>query len=233
MINIVKSDSRGKSETEWLESYHSFSFSEYYDEDNINFGPLRVINHDFISPSSGFPTHPHDNMEIVTYVIKGTLTHTDSMGTKKNIVKNEVQKMTAGTGLYHSEFNYSKDEPVELIQIWIIPEKQGLSPKYSQEIIPENAAKNKLYKIVSHISADGLLKINQMADIFIAELDEAKEIDYEGTTGDGTYVYLISGEINVNDTTLKQGDAAKVLNEKELKIRANVDSKVMLFNVNL
>lgn len=231
MIDTVKGESRGKTTTDWLDSFHSFSFAEYYDPENINFGPLRVLNHDYVAPSSGFPTHPHNNMEIITYVLKGTLTHSDSMGTKKTIVKNEVQMMTAGTGIYHSEYNYSADEPVELLQIWIVPEKRNLNPTYSQKLIPEGAADNKLYKIVSHKDGDGLLKINQEAEVYLSRLTQTREIEHPVGKSRGVYIYLIEGEINVNDNTLKNGDAVKILLEESVKIRANEDSEFILFDI--
>jgi hypothetical protein len=139
--------------------------------------------------------------------------------------------MTAGTGIYHSEFNLSEDEPVELLQIWIIPEKQGLSPRYGQEKIPEGVTDNKLYKIVSYLSSGGLLEINQKVNIYLAELNEAKGIEHIIPAGNGVYLYLIAGEINVNDINLKKGDAAKILNEELIKIYAVAESRLILFDV--
>jgi redox-sensitive bicupin YhaK (pirin superfamily) len=231
MIEVKKSDERGHTEIDWLNSRHSFSFGEYYDPENIHFGPLRVMNDDIIQPGEGFPTHPHRDMEIVTIVLEGTVAHKDSSGGEGTITVNEVQRMTAGKGIMHSEFNASDIEVLKLLQIWFIPNKQGLTPGYEQKKFSHEEKKNKLLKVVSGKKEDGIIFINQDADIFLSDLENGKEIIYNLNINRGMYIHVIDGSLNVNNVSILPGDAAKITQENQIKISASVDSKIILFDL--
>ena len=231
MIEVKKSDERGHTEIDWLNSRHSFSFGEYYDPENIHFGPLRVMNDDIIQPGEGFPTHPHRDMEIVTIVLEGTVAHKDSSGGEGTIAVNEIQRMTAGKGIMHSEFNASDTEVLKLLQIWFIPNKQGLTPGYEQKKFSHEEKKNKLLKVVGGKKEEGIIFINQDAEIFLSDLEKGKEIIYNLNINRGMYVHVIDGSLNVNNVSLLPGDAAKITQENQIKISANVDSKIILFDL--
>ncbi|MCX6169338.1 MAG: pirin family protein [Ignavibacteriales bacterium] len=231
MIDIKRSNERGHTQIDWLDSRHSFSFGEYYDPSNIHFGPLRVMNDDVIQAGEGFPTHPHRDMEIVTIILEGTVAHKDSSGGQGTITVNEVQRMTAGNGIFHSEFNASDSETLKLLQIWFIPNKMGLTPSYEQKKFSHDVKKNKLLKVVSGIKEEGVIFINQDAEIFLSDLDKGKEIKYEMKKNRGVYLHLIEGEANVNGISLLPGDAVKIEDEKELLISAVIDSKIILFDM--
>lgn len=233
MIQIHKSEDRGKTHIDWLESYHSFSFGHYYDPDNIQFGPIRVLNDDIIAPGAGFPTHPHNNMEIVTISLEGELAHEDSTGGKGVIRPGEVQRMTAGKGVYHSEFNNSKDKPAHILQIWFIPDKAGYEPSYEQKKYSQDDAKNSLLKLVSKKEGDGIVTINQDADLFLSHLEKENIVKHNIPDGRGVYLFLIDGSLIVNENEINSRDAIKVSEEKELTILANSDSKFILFDVPL
>lgn len=233
MIEVVKSTDRGKTLMGWLESYHSFSFNRHYDPDNVQFGPLRVLNDDKVQPDAGFSMHPHDNMEIVTIIIKGALEHQDSMGTKEVIRENEVQRMTAGSGIMHSEYNPSNTELVHLLQIWFIPNKRSLTPSYDQKKFSPELRKNKWLKIVDGENINGIISINQDAKIFLSDLQKGNELSYPASNGRGLYLYLIDGNIKINDMLLNTGDAVKISDEEELRVSAQQDSNLVLFDVNL
>jgi redox-sensitive bicupin YhaK (pirin superfamily) len=230
MIEIRKNNERGKTKIDWLESYHSFSFGEYYDPSNIHFGHLRVMNDDIIQAGEGFPTHPHRDMEIVTIVLEGTVAHKDSTGGEGTITVNEIQRMTAGKGIQHSEFNPSDSEVLKLLQIWFIPNQQGLNPSYEQRKFSHEKKKDKLLKVVSGKKEEGIIFINQDAEIFLSDLDTGKEIKYEIKENRGVYLHLIEGTINVNGISLLPGDAVKVVNEEQLLINAVKNSKIILFD---
>lgn len=231
MIEIRRSNERGRTKIDWLDSYHSFSFGEYYDSTNLHFGPLRVMNDDLILPASGFPTHPHRDMEIVTIILEGTVAHKDSSGGEGTITVNEVQRMTAGRGILHSEFNPSKTENLKLLQIWFIPNRQGLAPSYEQKKFSHEEKQNKLLKIVSGKKENGIIFINQDAVIYLSDLDKGKQIMHQVSDERGVYVHIIEGETKVNGQTLQSGDAAKLTEEKEIVISANTDSKIILFDM--
>lgn len=233
MIQIHKSENRGKTHIDWLESYHSFSFGHYYDPDNIQFGPIRVLNDDIIAPGAGFPTHPHNNMEIVTISLEGELAHEDSTGGKGVIRPGEVQRMTAGKGVYHSEFNNSDDNPAHILQIWFIPDKAGYEPSYEQKKYNQNDAKNSLLKLVSKKEGDGIVTINQDADLFLSELEKENTIKHKISEGRGVYLFLIDGLLNVNENEVNPRDAVKVSNENELTITAKNNARFILFDVSL
>jgi redox-sensitive bicupin YhaK (pirin superfamily) len=233
MFEIIKSYQRGRTRIEWLDSYHSFSFGEYYDPHKIHFGPLRVLNDDEIQPAAGFPTHPHSDMEIVTIVYKGTVAHKDSTGGEGTISTNEIQRMTAGTGIYHSEFNASDSEILKLLQIWFIPNQRGLTPSYEQKKISHEEKKNKLVKVVSGKKEDGIIFINQDAEIYLADLDENGKLTYISQKYRGVYIQLVKGILNVNGLQIQNGDAIKITGETNLDIAAEVDSQIVLFDVTL
>lgn len=231
MLSVVKSEDRGKTNWGWLESYHSFSFGEYYDPENINFGPIRVINDDKIQGGSGFPRHPHNNMEIVTVVLKGAVAHQDSTGGKGTIQANEVQRMTAGTGVFHSEINASEDELLHLLQIWFIPNQRGLEPSYEQRKFSHEDKKNKLLKIVSGNKNDDVIFVNQDVKLYISEPEKGIEQSYKIEKGRGVYFYLYEGSVNVNGELLSTGDALKVTDEDMLTIKAKENSGFIVFDV--
>jgi redox-sensitive bicupin YhaK (pirin superfamily) len=233
MFEIIKSYQRGRTRIEWLDSYHSFSFGEYYDPHKIHFGPLRVLNDDEIQPAAGFPTHPHSDMEIVTIVYKGTVAHKDSTGGEGTISTNEIQRMTAGTGIYHSEFNASDSEILKLLQIWFIPNQRGLTPSYEQKKISHEEKKNKLVKVVSGKKEDGIIFINQDAEIYLADLDENGKLTYNSQKYRGVYIQVVKGILNVNGLQIQNGDAIKITGETNLDIAAEVDSQIVLFDVTL
>ena len=233
MIEIRRSNERGRTKIDWLDSYHSFSFGEYYDPTNLHFGPLRVMNDDLILPDSGFPTHPHNNMEIVTIILEGTVAHKDSSGGEGTITVNEVQRMTAGSGIRHSEFNPSAVEDLKLLQIWFIPNKQGLTPSYEQKKFAHEDKQNKLLKVVSGVKEDGVIFINQDAVIYLSDLDKGKQVTHKISEGRGVYVHVIEGSANVNGQLLNGGDAAKLTVGKEISISAETDSKIILFDMTM
>lgn len=233
MIDIKRSNERGHTQIDWLDSHHSFSFGEYYDSSNIHFGPLRVMNDDVIQPGEGFPTHPHRDMEIVTIIIEGTVAHKDSSGGEGTITVNEVQRMTAGSGIFHSEFNPSDSEILKLLQIWFIPNKPGLTPSYEQKKFSHDVKKNKLLKVVSGNKEEGVIFINQDAEIFLSDLDEEKEITHKLKENRGAYVHLIEGSVDVNGVLLSSGDAVKITGEEKILISAVVNSKIVFFDMKM
>ncbi len=231
MLTKINSEHRGKTKIGWLESYHSFSFSNFFNPEMMGFGPIRVLNDDRILPGSGFPKHPHRDMEIVTIILEGALAHEDSTGTKEVIRKGEVQRMSAGSGIMHSEFNNSNEEGVHLLQIWFLPNANGLKPSYDQKKFPITERINKLQKIVGSSDQNGELKIEQDADLFISFLEDQKTLEYSGRDNRGLYLYLIEGRLDVNGIKLSTGDAVKTNDETKLKIKADADSQFILFDV--
>lgn len=233
MLKIKKSNGRGRTKTDWLDSYHSFSFGEYYDPANIHFGPLRVMNDDLIQPDSGFPMHPHRDMEIVTIILEGTVAHKDSSGGEGKITVNEVQRMTAGEGIFHSEYNPSKVEDLKLLQIWFVPNRQGLAPSYEQKRFSHEDKQNKLLKVVSGKKEDGIIFINQDAEIFLSDLESGKRVEHKLETERGVYLHVIEGQTTVNGEKLSGGDAIKITEEKNISITAETDSKIILFDMKM
>ncbi len=231
MIEIRKSNERGRTKIDWLDSYHSFSFGEYHDPENLHFGPLRVMNDDLIRPDSGFPTHPHHNMEIVTIILEGTVAHKDSSGGEGTITVNEVQRMTAGRGIFHSEFNPSSTKDLKLLQIWFIPNRQGLIPSYEQKKFSHEDKQNKLLKVVSGKKENGIIFINQDAEIYLSDLDKGRQVKHQLDPVRGAYVHVIEGLSTVNGEKLQSGDAAKITDRKDIDISAGADSKIILFDM--
>lgn len=231
MITIRKSDERGKANFGWLDSRHTFSFGDYYDPEHVQFGSLRVINEDWIAGGGGFGTHPHRNMEIVTYVVSGALEHKDSMGNGAPIRPGELQRMTAGSGLTHSEFNHSKTETVHLLQIWIVPERTGLTPSYEQKSFATQIEKGGLVLLASSDAKDGSLKVHQDMQLFGAKIKANGNLSYTIAPQRQAWLQLIEGSVSVNGQSLSAGDAAAITNEAALKIAVQNDAHFLLFDL--
>src|SRR3954468_6316392 len=206
MIRIRKSADRGHFNHGWLDTYHSFSFGRYYDPRFMGFRSLRVINEDRVVPGQGFGTHPHRDMEIVTYVLDGALAHKDSLGTGSTIRPGELQRMTAGTGITHSEFNPSEAEPVHLYQIWLMPEREGLEPSYEQRAFPEDERRNRLRLVASPDGHDGSLTIRQDARLYLGTLDGGREVSHELMPGRHAWLQVLRGDLTLNGMALSAGD---------------------------
>ena len=231
MIAVRKSEDRGYFDHGWLKTHHTFSFDQYYDPKHVHFRSLRVINEDFVAPGVGFPTHPHRDMEIITYVLEGALAHKDSLGTGAVIRPGEGQRMSAGTGIQHSEFNASKDEPVHLLQIWILPEQKGLQPSYEQKAFPDEEKQGKLRLIAAREPRDAAVKIHQDVELYVCKLAPGQEVAHTLREGRHAWVQVARGEVTVNGTRLKQGDGASLSEEPELKIAGAADAEVLLFDL--
>jgi quercetin 2,3-dioxygenase len=232
MITIRRSNERGHADHGWLDTYYSFSFSDYYDPRHMGFRDLRVINEDRIAPAQGFPTHGHRDMEIITYVIDGELSHRDSMGNGESIKPHEVQRMTAGTGVLHSEYSSPTDK-THLLQIWILPEKKDLEPGYEQKLFPPEEKQGRLRLIASRGGDDGSVHINQDVDLYASILDDGVAAEHTLADGRHAWVQLISGSLEVNGTTLEAGDGASVSDEASLKLVSKANgTEFLLFDLN-
>lgn len=231
MLTIRKANERGQTKIDWLDSRHSFSFGDYRDPDHMNFGPLRVINEDIIAGGGGFQPHPHRDMEIVTYILSGALQHKDSLGNGSVIRPGEIQKMSAGTGIVHAEFNASRDRPTHLLQIWIMPSKNGIRPGYEQKTIDPASIANKLTRIASPEPLPNEVSIVQDAEIWAAKLDGDVEIIHPLNSGRRAWIQVASGEVDVNGETLKAGDAAGIMDSGNIAVRANAPSEILLFDM--
>jgi redox-sensitive bicupin YhaK (pirin superfamily) len=231
MIVLRKAGERGYAQHGWLESWHSFSFADYRDQDHVNFGPLRVINEDIVQPGTGFGTHGHRDMEILTYVLSGTLRHQDSTGSSGDIRYGEVQVMSAGTGVQHSEVNPSPDEAVHLLQIWIIPDKQNLTPGYQQKEFPLDAKLARWCLLASPDATQGSLSIHQDARVFAARLNGTEALDYPIAAGRKIYLHVARGSLQANGNTLSAGDALKYTDEAAVELSAAKDAEVLLFDL--
>lgn len=229
MIKLRKSEDRGIVNHGWLKAKHTFSFGSYYDPQNMHFGPLRVINQDIIAGNSGFPEHPHDNMEIITYIIKGELSHKDSSGGGSTIFPGRVQRMSAGSGIVHSEFNQSNNE-TELLQIWLLPERKNIDPGYEEKEFALNAAENSLQLIASQNSQEAL-SINRDVEIYRSILDKEENFSYQ-VKKRYQWLQLISGQLDVNGQGLNEGDAIGLENEGSLAISALEKAHFLLFDMN-
>ncbi len=232
MINIRKSKERGHANHGWLDSNFTFSFADYYDPRFMGFRDLRVINEDYIEPAQGFPKHGHRDMEIITYVISGKLSHEDSMGNGETILPNEVQRMTAGTGILHSEYSSPTDK-THLLQIWILPERKNLTPGYEQKLFAPQDKQGKLRLVASRGGDDGSVTVNQDIALYASVLEKDEEVSYELTEGRHAWLQIIRGSLDVNGEILKKGDGAAVSNEKMLKMKAlNDETEFLLFDLN-
>jgi redox-sensitive bicupin YhaK (pirin superfamily) len=232
MISIRPAADRGTANFGWLDSRHSFSFGQYYDPAHMGFGPLRVINEDRVRPGAGFDTHGHRDMEILSYVLEGALEHRDSIGTGSVIRPGDVQVMSAGTGIRHSEFNHSKKEPVHFLQIWLLPDREGLSPRYDQKTFPENDKRGRLRLVASPDGRDGSVVIHQDAEIFAALLDAGQKVTHALKPARGGWVQVARGEVEVNGKSARAGDGIALEDEAEVTIVARADdSEMLLFDL--
>ncbi len=231
-IKTIKQDERGKANHGWLNAAHTFSFAGYYNPDAVHFGLLRVFNDDVVAPGMGFGTHPHDNMEIVTIPLRGSLEHKDSMGNHSVIKTGEVQIMSAGTGITHSEFNPSKTEEINLLQLWVFPKIKNIEPRYAQALFPLEERKNSIITVVSPGREIGTLWINQDAWFSLGDLDENKELEYKlKKQGNGIWVFVIEGKIEIGGVILNKRDSLGVWETQNLHILANESAQFLIIEV--
>ncbi|MBK9405399.1 MAG: pirin family protein [Ignavibacteria bacterium] len=229
---IHKADSRGYADHGWLQSFHSFSFANYHNPEKVRFGLLRVLNDDIVAPGMGFGTHPHDNMEIVTIPLKGELAHQDSTGNKEVIKAGEIQIMSAGSGLTHSEFNNSKKEFVNLFQIWVFPKEKNITPRYDQKIFDPEERKNKFQTVVSPDEKDGALWINQDSYFTLGNFDEGNSVKYEiKKNGNGVYIMITEGSAEIDGEVLSRRDAIGLSDLSSVEIKLLVKSDLLLIEV--
>jgi redox-sensitive bicupin YhaK (pirin superfamily) len=233
MIQIRRSDERGHANHGWLDSYHTFSFADYYDPKFMSFRSLRVINEDRVAPGAGFGTHGHRDMEILTYVLAGSLGHKDSMGHQQTLGPNEIQRMSAGTGVRHSEFNPSETEGLHFFQIWIEPAAAGTQPSYEQISFDPEEKKNRLKRLAGPAGGNGAARINQDAQVFVAELAKGAAISYNLDSKRAAWVHVVRGEVAVNGTALHTGDAAAVSGEDRVLLTGGEadSSEILLFDL--
>jgi redox-sensitive bicupin YhaK (pirin superfamily) len=231
MITIRPAAERGHGDFGWLNSYHTFSFGEYQDYDHMGFHSLRVINDDRIAGGGGFPTHPHRDMEIITWVLSGALEHRDSLGTGSVIRAGDLQRMTAGTGIQHSEFNASKTEPVHLLQIWIFPDKKGLTPGYAQHNYPASERQGQLKLIASKDGRDGSISFHQDTSLYAANLSPGQRVTHTLAKGRAAWVQVATGAITLNSKTLKIGDGAAITDETSLELVGVEAGETLLFDL--
>ena len=231
MITLRKSAERGRTKIDWLDSRHSFSFGDYHDPRQMGFRTLRVINEDRVRPGAGFPTHPHRDMEIITYILEGALEHKDSLGTGSVIRPGEAQRMSAGTGITHSEFNHSKTDPVHFLQIWIMPATTGIAPGYEQKTI-DDAKAHTGFAAVGTPAGDGQsVKIHQDAALSVAKLERGQTVATNLKTGRYGWVQVARGAVTVNGTALAEGDGAAISDEEKVTIVANAPAEVLFFDL--
>jgi redox-sensitive bicupin YhaK (pirin superfamily) len=231
MIDVIRSNSRGAADHGWLKSKHTFSFADYHNPSMMGFAKLRVVNEDWIEPGKGFGKHPHRDMEIVTYMIDGALEHKDSMGNGSVIRPGELQRMTAGTGVFHSEFNHSEEEQAHLLQIWILPEKNGLDPSYEQKLFPREEKLNRWRLVGSRDGRDGSLTIHQDVSLWSAVLDENAEIDYAFDGNRRGFLQVVHGAVSIEGAQLSAGDAVATQGQPVLSLRAIEESELLLFDM--
>ena len=234
MLQVIRSDERYHFETDWLSTYWHFSFDHYHDPANLHFGPLRVFNDDVVRPGGGFPMHAHREMEILTYVLEGQLEHRDSMGNTGVIGPGEVQRMSAGTGVRHSEYNASKTEPVHLLQFWILPAVKGLEPSWEQlRFTPEERRERLLPVAIPAESPDGerAVRLHQDATVYASELAPGQSISHTLASGRRAYLFIIAGELDVNGTPLRAGDQGRITKESALSISASQPAHFLLIDL--
>ena len=231
MMKIRRANERGHAEHGWLDTYHTFSFADYQDPHWMGFRSLRVINDDLVMPGRGFGTHPHRDMEIITYVLSGALEHKDSMGNGRVIRAGEMQYMAAGTGVQHSEFNPSPDEAVHLLQIWILPDHKRAKPRYAEKSFA-GAATGVLHLVTSKTGRDGSIALNQDADLWLARLGAGQRVKHSLAPDRHAWVHVAEGEVTLNGETLHGGDAAAISQESSLELVATKAAQVLLFDLN-
>lgn len=227
-----KAEDRGHANHGWLNAKHSFSFANYHDPSKVHFGLLRVLNDDIIAPGMGFGMHPHDNMEIVTIPLSGTLEHKDSMGNIGVIRPNEIQAMSAGSGLTHSEYNHSKTEAINLLQIWIFPKERNITPRYDQKVFSEEDKNGKFKTIVAPVKADDVMWINQDAYFSLGKFKAGNKIDYTiQHQGNGAYIFVIEGEVNIEGNKTGKRDAIGIWETEKISMNINEDSEILIIEV--
>ena len=232
MLTVRRSNERGHAQHGWLDSYHTFSFADYYDPAHMGFRSLRVINEDRVAPGRGFGAHAHRDMEIISYVLSGSLAHKDSMGHQENLGPNEVQRMSAGTGVVHSEFNGSKTDTVHFLQIWIEPANSGTPSSYEQFKFDPAEKQGRLRLIASPAGGDGVARINQDAKVYVSVVEKGADLEYKLESGRHAWLHVISGAVTVNGTELKTGDAVAASDEDKLVITgSDAASELMLFDL--
>lgn len=231
-VTIYKADSRGYADHGWLKSHHTFSFAGYHNPNRMHFGALRVLNDDFVEGGNGFGTHPHSNMEIISIPLEGVLSHQDSMGNKGEIRPNEIQVMSAGTGVQHSEFNGSDTEPVKFLQIWLFPNKENVTPRYDQIQIQPEDRKNKFQQIISPNPEDEGSWIHQDAWFHLTDMDEGVELTYNfKAEGTGLYIFVLEGDVSVLDNNLNRRDAIGITDAENVIIKASSKASLLLMEV--
>jgi hypothetical protein len=231
MITLRRSEDRGHAEHGWLVTHHTFSFADYVDRRFMGFGPLRVINQDVIAPGKGFGTHAHADMEIVTYVLSGVLVHRDSMGNGSEIRPGEVQFMSAGSGVTHSEFNGSGTEPVELLQMWILPDRRGMSPRYDQREFPQEERRGRLALAISPDAHDGSLRIGQDAELLLGSFAAGDRASLDLRPGRMAWLHLAQGELRVGDQQLRSGDGAAITDTNSLALEATAAAEFVVWDL--
>lgn len=231
MITLRPSNQRGHANYGWLDTYHTFSFGSYRDPQHMGFRALRVMNEDVVQPGQGFGTHPHHDMEIVTYVLAGALEHRDSMGNGEVLRPGEFQRMSAGTGITHSEFNPSTSEPVHLYQIWLLPAERGIEPSYEQKRFDESERRNRLRLVASRDAAQGSLTIHQDASIYLATLDAGSAVTHRLSAGRHAWLQVLRGSVTLNDVQLSTSDGAAISDESQAAIAAIEPAEIMLFDL--
>ena len=231
MITVRPGSKRGSSKFDWLDSRHTFSFGDYYDPQQMGFSDLRVINEDRVAPGAGFPTHSHRDMEIITYVLEGALAHKDSTGASSVIRVGDVQRMSAGTGISHSEYNASQTEPVHFLQIWIIPNETGLKPGYEQRSFDLEKKSGSWVLVAASDARDGALKIHQDAELSLAILPKGENLKFSLSAGREAWVQVGRGKVTLNGSSLDAGDGAAISSEQVVDLRANVQSEILMFDL--
>ena len=231
MITFRDREARGRTRTGWLDSWHSFSFGDYRDPAQLGFRSLRVINEDRVIPGAGFPRHGHRDMDILSYVIEGSLQHKDSIGNGTMIRPGEIQRMSAGSGIEHSEFNPSQTEPVHFLQIWIIPAERGLKPSYEQKPVPLAERRSKLRLVAAPDAKDGAVMLHQDARVYVANLAAGERVSHDIARGRGVWVQVARGIVGLNGTELREGDGAALEDEKRAEIEAETDAEILLFDL--
>jgi len=231
MIIIRDRNERGPTKIDWLDSKHSFSFGHYQDPHHMGFGPLRVLNEDKVKPGAGFGRHPHSDMEIVSYVLEGGLEHKDSLGTGSVIKPGDIQRMSAGTGVTHSEFNASKTDPVHFLQIWFLPEKKGITPSYDQRSIDAEATRNIFKLVMSPDSKEDSMIINQDIDFYVGRLDGSQPVEFKTGKGRIQWVQVARGAVDLNDKTIRAGDGAAIRDVETLLFDNAADAEILLFDM--
>jgi redox-sensitive bicupin YhaK (pirin superfamily) len=228
MNSLRPSLERGHTQMDWLDSRHTFSFDQYFDPQYMSFGPLRVINEDIVAPGGGFGTHPHKDMEIITYVISGGLQHKDSIGTGSVISAGEIQKMSAGTGIFHSEFNASQTEPVHLLQIWIMPSERGLKPGYEQERYTLESGK---WQLLGANDGSGLISIHQKVRLWALKADKDSKVTFEPAKGSKVWIQTVKGSATIGGATVAAGDGLAVDKDERFEVIPSVDTELLAFEI--